>query len=160
MPRGRKVAHESKKGVYMMKNPHKYVGPITEGGVLYRSSWEERMFFYMDHNLNVIEWSSEGVAIPYIFRLDGKVHKYYPDIIAKIKTRDGIKTFVIEVKPAWQTVEPSKPKNRSLSRKERYEKEMYTYIKNVDKWEGAKEYCEKNGYEFEIFTEKEIFGKE
>ena len=69
MPRG----NEARKGVYMLKNPDKYVGPITEGGVLYRSSWEQRVFYYMDHNRNVIEWSSEGLVIPYLFKLDGKI---------------------------------------------------------------------------------------
>lgn len=158
MPKG--ASNAAKKGVYILKNPTKYVGPITDGGVLYRSSWEERVFYYMDHNLNVIEWSSEGLAIPYLFRLDGKIHKYYPDVVAKINTRDGIKTFVIEVKPLKQTMEPTKPKNRSLSRKEKYDKEMFTYIRNTDKWEEAKKYCDKHGYQFEIFTEREIFGKE
>lgn len=159
MPRGRKVSNESKKGVYLLKNPTKYVGPITDTGVLYRSSWEERVFYYMDHNLNVIEWSSEGLIIPYIFKLDGKIHRYYPDVVAKINTRDGIKTFIIEVKPAWQTIEPPKPKNRSLSRKKKYDKELYTYIKNTSKWDATREHCKKHGYEFMIFTEAEIFGK-
>ncbi len=159
MPSGRKVNYAAKKGVYQLQNPSKYNGPLTEGGVLFRSSWESRVFYYMDHNLNVVEWSSEKLIIPYVFRLDGKAHRYYPDVVAKINTKDGIKTFVIEVKPFRQTCEPTKPKNRSLERKARFEKEMHTYIKNDDKWKAAKDYCERNGYEFKIFTEKEIFGK-
>ena len=158
MPIGKR-SNEAKKGVYALKNPAKYIGPKTEGGVLFRSSWEERMFYYMDHNLNVIEWSSEELIIPYVFRLDGKVHKYYPDIVAKIQTRDGIQMFIVEVKPAKQTVEPTKPKNRSLDRKKKFDKEMFVYIKNSDKWTAARKYCEERGYRFEIFTEKEIFGR-
>ena len=145
-------------GVYRLKNPSKYTGPLTEGGVLYRSSWEARVFYYMDHNLNVIEWSSEGLVIPYIFALDGKPHRYYPDVVCKINTKDGIKTFIIEIKPKKQTVEPTKPKNRSIDRKKRYESEMFTYIKNKNKWEATEEYCKKNGYEFKLFTEDIIFG--
>jgi len=147
-----------KQGIYQLSNPSKYSGPLTDGGVLYRSSWESRVFYYMDHNLNVIEWASEELVIPYIFSLDGKPHRYYPDIVCKVNTKDGIKTFVIEIKPRKQTVEPTKPKNRSLDRKKRYESEMFTYIKNKNKWEAAKQYCEKNGYEFKLFTEDVIFG--
>ena len=152
-----KNKYEAKKGVYQLDNPGKYIGPLTDGGVLYRSSWEARVWYYMDHNANVIEWASEGLIIPYIFKLDSKVHKYYPDVVCKINTRDGIKTFIIEVKPYKQTIEPSKPKNRSLDRKHRYETELFTYSKNISKWEAAEEYCKKNGYEFKIITEKEIF---
>jgi len=151
--------YEAKKGVYQLNNPTKYVGPKTEGGVLYRSSWEQRLFYYMDHNQNVIEWSSEHIIIPYLFSLDGKIHKYYPDVVCKISTRNGIKTFIIEVKPEKQTCEPTKPKNRSIDRKKRYEQEMFTYVKNTDKWASAKKFCNDNGYEFMILTEKHIFGK-
>ena len=112
----------------------------------------------MDHNSNVIEWASEPLAVPYLFSLDGKVHRYYPDIICKIQTKHGIKQFMLEIKPAKQTVEPSKPKNRSLKRKKRYENEMFTYIKNKDKWEAAEKFCEEHGYEFKLITEADIFG--
>ena len=150
--------YEAKKGIYRLDNPSKYNGPLTKEGVLYRSTWEARVFYYMDHNSNVIEWSSEGLVIPYIFKLDGKVHKYYPDVVCKVNTNSGIKTYIIEVKPEKQTIEPTKPKNRSLSRKKRYESEMAVYIKNTSKWEATQEFCDKNGYEFKIFTEKVVFG--
>ncbi len=153
-----KSKYAAKQGVYQLQNPSKYNGPLTDGGVLYRSSWESRVFYYMDHNLNVIEWSSEGLVIPYIFALDGKPHRYYPDVVCKINTKDGIKTFIIEIKPKKQTIEPTKPKNRSLSRKKRYETEMFTFIKNTNKWDATEAYCEKNGYEFKLFTEDTIFG--
>ena len=158
MPKGKsKNKYLSKKGVYELDHPNKYVGPLTEGGVLYRSSWEARVFYYMDHNSKVIEWSSEGLIIPYVFKMDGKVHKYYPDILAKIETSSGVRTFILEIKPEKQTKEPNKPKNRSLDRKKRYESELYTYSKNLDKWEAAKTYCEKHEYEFKLITEKDIF---
>jgi len=150
--------YEAKQGILQLKNPHKYTGVKTDGGVLYRSSWEQRLFYYMDHNANVIEWSSETLIIPYLFTLDGKVHKYYPDIVCKMNTRNGIKTFILEVKPEKQTAEPIKPKNRSLDRKARYEKEMFTYVKNTDKWKAANDYCSKNGLEFMLITEKHLFG--
>jgi len=153
---GRKMSTGNLKGYYHPINPHKYKG---KGDPYYRSSWEKRCFYFFDHNANVIEWSSESIVIPYLFSLDGKVHKYYPDIICKIQTKHGIRQYILEIKPAKQTVEPSKPKNRSLKRKKRYEHEMMTYIKNKDKWKAAEEFCENNGYEFKLITESEIFGK-
>lgn len=152
-----KSKYGPKQGIYQLDNPSKYNGPLTDGGVLYRSSWESRVFYYMDHNANVIEWSSEALIIPYVFNLDGKVHKYYPDVVAKINTRDGVKVFVIEIKPKKQTVEPQKPKNRSLERKRKYEEALFTYSKNVCKWDAAKKFCENKGYEFKLITEDEIF---
>ena len=151
--------YESKKGIYQLRNPRKYIGSLTDDGVLFRSSWEERMYYYMDHNRNVIEWSVESVIVPYLFTLDGKVHKYYPDIICKVQSDKGIKTYMLEVKPSKQTQEPTKPKNRSLDRKKRYEKEMFVYAKNRDKWKAANKYCNEHGLEFMLITEKHIFGK-
>lgn len=159
----RRVNKEAKKGIYLLNNPHKYIGTLTKDGtqegVLFRSSWEERMYYYMDHNKNIVEWSAESVIIPFLFTLDGKVHRYYPDIYCKVNTRDGIKKYIFEVKPEWQTVEPQKPKNRSLERKKRFEKEMYTFVKNRDKWNAAEEWCKKNDHEFMVLTEKHIFAK-
>lgn len=152
-------SHEAKQGVYTLKNPVKYVGIKTDGGVSYRSTWEQRLYYYMDHNANVIEWSAESVIIPYVFSLDGKVHKYYPDVVCKIQTRNGIRKFVIEVKPEKQTMEPSKPQNRSIERKKRYEQELFVYAKNTDKWKAATKFCGDNDMEFVILTEKHIFGK-
>ena len=155
--RGRKSHNNLIQGYYDPINPHKYKG---KGRPFYRSSWEKRCFYFMDHNRNVIEWASESIIIPYVFSLDGKVHKYYPDIVCKIQTKEGIITYILEIKPYWQTIEPSKPKNRSTSRKKRYENEMFTYIKNRDKWEATQEFCNREGYEFKLLTEKELFNTE
>ena len=149
--------YESKKGIYQLEHPEKYKGPLTENGVLYRSTWEQRVYYYMDHNKNIIEWGAESIVIPYLFKLDGQIHKYYPDIVCKVNTKDGIKTYIIEIKPEKQTMEPKKPKNRSLSVKKKYEESLYTYAKNTSKWEAAEEFCKKNNYVFKIITEKQIF---
>ena len=158
MAKGRRANNKAKKGLYKLDFPNKYVGKTSDNGeVLYRSSWEQRVFYYMDHNKNVIEWSNETVVVPYLFKIDGKVHRYYPDVVCKAKSGEGIVTMMLEVKPKWQTVAPTKPKNRSISRKERYEKDMYTYVKNECKWEAAEAFCAKNGYIFKIITEDDIF---
>lgn len=158
---GKKSKYEAKKGWYKLVNPHRYTGKINDNGeIIYKSTWEQRCFYFMDTGPNTIEWSNETLIIPYLFTVDGKVHRYMTDIFCKMKLRDGsTKTFVIEIKPLSQTMEPTRPKNRSLKRKARYEKEMYTFVKNKCKWDAANEYCKKHNYEFRIITEQEIYGQ-
>lgn len=87
------------------------------------------------------------------------MHRYYPDIIAKIKTNEGVKKYIIEVKPLKQTKPPVKPKNSNAKRVKRYNNEMLMYIKNVDKWEATESFCKKKGYEFKIITETDLFNR-
>lgn len=143
-------------GTFDVSNKEKYVGSKPP---FYRSSYEKRIFFWCDHNKNVIEWSSETLVIPYKFRVDGKMHRYYPDVIAKIKTNDGIKKYIIEVKPLKQTKPPKKPKNSNAKRIKRYNNEMAMYIKNIDKWEATSAFCQKKGYKFKIITETDLFNR-
>ena len=155
--KGRK--YESKKGYYTLVNPQKYTGKMgSNNEILYRSTWEQRCFYYMDTNKHVIEWSNETLVIPYLLKTDGKVHRYYPDVFCKMQTNDGIKTYIIEIKPYSQTIPPTAPKNRSLKRKQRYEMEVATYVKNTCKWDATIEFAKKNDAEFIILTEKEIYG--
>jgi len=141
-------------GIYEVKNPEKYVGKKKP---FYRSSYEKRLFYYMDNNELVLEWSSESICIPYLFDVDNTNHRYYPDIIAKIKTNSGIVTYVIEIKPFKQTQPPLKPKNNNQKRLTRYNNELFMYIKNTNKWKYAEEYCKKYNYVFKIITENDIF---
>lgn len=141
---------------YPVVYKEKYVGKTAP---FYRSSYEKRIFYWCDHNDNVVQWSSEYLIIPYLFRLDGKQHKYYPDVVARIRTNDGIKTFVIEVKPLKQTMRPKPPKNKNAKALKRYKDEMVMFIKNEDKWSAASQYCKEHGYVFKIITENELFNK-
>lgn len=137
-------------------HPEKYVGkrPITV-----RSSWE-KVFIkrYLDINKSILEWSSESIVIPYIFRLDEDRHRYYPDFWAKILQSNGvIKEFIIEIKPFKETQPPKKPKRQTRSFKNR----VVTYIKNQDKWKYAEEFCQAlrgrgHNIEFKILTENEL----
>jgi hypothetical protein len=69
---------------------------------------------------------------------------------------DGsIKTMLLEVKPKAQTLEPKVPKRRT----KRFISEVMTYGVNQAKWKAAREYCEFKGWEFQIITETELFGK-
>ncbi len=108
---------------------------------------------YFDLNSSVLEWSSEEDIIPYVSPLDNRYHRYFVDFRVKIKDREGqIKTYLIEVKPFYQTQEPKADKIN----KKRYLTEVQTYVVNKSKWNAAEEYCKKKGWEFKIWTEKEL----
>jgi hypothetical protein len=64
------------------------------------------------------------------------------------------KKYIIEVKPKKQTA-PPKIKSRVTKS---YLYEMRTYAVNQAKWKAAQEFCEDNGMQFKIITEKELYG--
>lgn len=109
---------------------------------------------FFDRSPNVIEWQSEERSIAYRSPRDNAVHRYFPDFIVKMKTKDGkIAVHVIEVKPKSQTL-PPKTKKRSV----KYLEEVLRYGVNSAKWEAARAFCQRKGWKFTILTETEIFG--
>ena len=140
-----------KQGIYNPINK-KYRGKQSP---TYRSSWELKFFRWCDLNPNVVEWSSENVTIPYRIG-DGKPRRYIVDNTVMLKQRDKIKKYLIEIKPYAQT-QPPKPHGNKKKSTIIYE--QYTYAKNKSKWLAAKQWCKKNGYEFLILTERELFNK-
>ena len=138
-------------GKFKPKNYKKYKGDPTK--IYYRSLWERRFMVYCDNNPNIIEWGSEEIIIPYRSPVDKKVHRYFPDFIIKVKESTGqIKTYVIEVKPKRQTMEPKKKSRVTKS----YIYECKTYAVNQAKWKAATEFCEDRRIEFKIITEEEL----
>lgn len=140
-------------GYFKPKNPGKYKGNPTN--IIYRSRWELLVMDRFDKDPNVIWWQSEETVIPYRSPIDNRVHRYFTDFTANMKTADGkFKTVIIEVKPSGQTrppvIQEGKKKNR------RYINEVMTWGVNEAKWKAATEYCENRGYEFIILTEKEL----
>ena len=136
---------------YQPNNPKKYIGHYP---IECRSSWEIKMAQYLDLNPNVISWASEPFFIPYKFPLDENIHRYFPDYYIKMKTEKGIKELVVEVKPIKETKKPVNSRNKK-TKTAKYENEVY--IKNQYKWKYASEFCKTRGYEFIIFTEKDLF---
>jgi len=61
----------------------------------------------------------------------------------------------VEIKPYRQTIDP-KTVDQGKKRKKTILYENLNYIKNQAKWEAAKKFSEKHGYEFTILTEKEL----
>ena len=108
---------------------------------------------YFDRNPNVLQWESEEFFIPYKSKIDGRVHRYFPDFLIKVKNVDGIvETILIEVKPFYQTQPPEKKSKVT----KRFINEVKTYGINISKWEAAEEYCKDRGWKFMILTEKEL----
>ena len=141
-----------KQGRYNPRHPGKYKGNLHN--IVYRSSWELSFCRFLDNNTNVLEWSSEEIAIPYIKPTDGRIHRYFPDFWVKYKNKRGqIVQEVIEVKPATQSRTPSR---RGKHRKQQLY-ENITYAINIAKWRAATQFCNKYGMTFRLITENEMF---
>jgi len=139
------------KGFYRPKNPHKYIGDITQ--IVYRSSWELRFNEILDSNPNVIHWTSEQVVVPYIKPTDGRVHKYYVDYFVEYIDRNNeVQRDLIEIKPLKQVLQP---KHKRMTKTAMYENHVHKI--NSAKWQAAKAYAEKRGWKFRIMTERSIF---
>jgi len=138
-------------GRFVPRNPAKYVG--DHKNIIYRSSWECRVMDWLDRNDDIISWASEELIIPYISPVDNRYHRYFPDFIVKVKTKDGaFKTMMLEVKPKKQTKQPE-PRKRVTKQ---YINEVTTYVVNEAKWKAASEYCLDRGWEFKILTEDHL----
>lgn len=145
------MARNYKQGIYPPKNPSKYKG--NANNIVYRSSWELRVFKWMDDNPSVLEWASEECVIPYKSPVDQKLHRYFPDIWAKVRGADGrIKTYLLEIKPEYQANAPEVKKRIT----KQYITEVCTYAINSAKWKAAREYCMERKWEFKILTEKDL----
>jgi hypothetical protein len=138
-----------KQGVFKPKNTSKYIGKEDP---VYRSGWELKFFRFCDDNTNVVEWASESVIVPYLSPVDNKVHRYYTDGIIAIKEPAGIKKYIVEIKPKLQTLPPVKGKKRHST----MVYETVRYAQNQAKWDAARKWCQRYGYEFLILTEEHL----
>ena len=137
-------------GKFSPKNPQKYRGDFTN--IVYRSTWECRVMTWLDNNDSIIEWGSEELVIPYRSPVDNRVHRYFPDFIAKMRQKNGlVMTYIIEVKPLAQTKQPVQKKKTR-----KYLQEAATYVVNQEKWKAADIFCQEHGWKFMIMTEKEL----
>jgi hypothetical protein len=139
----------SYKGWFKPQNPRKYKG--DPNNIVYRSSWELRVMKYLDENPNVIWWASEELVIPYRSPVDQKMHRYFPDFIARVKQASKETTLVLEVKPYKQTQKPVQKRRTS-----KFIQEAATYAVNQEKWRAADIFCKEQGWQFKIITEKEL----
>lgn len=142
-------------GLFKPRNPEKYKGDPTN--IVYRSSWELRLMSHFDMHPDVIWWSSEERIIPYRSPVDNRIHRYFPDFLVHMNTKDGkTKTTLIEVKPKAQTMPPKQKEGRN--QKKKYISEVMTWGVNQQKWKAAEEYCKDREWQFMVMTEDHIFG--
>jgi len=139
----------SYKGWFSPRNQNKYKGDAKN--IVYRSSWELRVMKYLDEQPNVIWWASEELPIPYKSPVDQKIHRYFPDFIARIRQVDKEITVVMEIKPFHQT---QLPKQKRKTQK--FLQEVATYAINQEKWRAADLFCKEHGWRFMLITEKEL----
>lgn len=138
------------KGKFKPKNPLKYAGDATN--IIWRSTWEFKVMNWLDQSENVIYWSSEELVIPYYDPTSNKKRRYFPDFVIKVKKKDDtVMTYVIEVKPEYQTKEPVRKRKT-----QRFINESITYIINQSKWKAATEFCKDQGWQFKVLTERDL----
>lgn len=146
------MARSYRQGYFTPRHPEKYKGDVNN--IRYMSSWELKTHQFLDNNPNILEWSSEEYAIPYIKPTDGKIHRYYVDYWVKYRNKRGeIIEELWEVKPHKQTMPPS----RRGKRKKQQLREHIEYEINKAKWRSAQRFCETRGWKFRILTENSLF---
>lgn len=150
-----------KKGKFVPRNPGKYRGDVNN--ITFRSSWELKAFEFLDGNVNILQWGSEIVAIPYIKPenlinyKNGKhrkpiVSRYFPDLWIRVRKTDGtIVEEIIEIKPVAQT----RPSTKRNSKTRLYENNVYEI--NKAKWIAAQKWCSSRDIKFRILTELSSF---
>lgn len=139
------------RGEYKPINKEKYIG---DPNPKFRSKLEYRLMIFCDHSPLVINWSYEKIIIPYIDKTRNNTkHNYYMDFKIKMKSKNGTKTLLVEVKSEKET---KKPKESQRKKRSTYVKEMETWIRNQCKWDSAERSCKKRGWQFKILTENQL----
>lgn len=139
------------KGKFLPTKPHKYIGDASN--IVYRSSYEMKFMKWCDLNDSVLRWASEEIVIPYVSPLDRQIHRYFVDFFIEVKTKEGtIKKYLVEVKPYKFTLPPVVPKRKT----QKFISEVKQWGVNTAKWESAKRFASKQGWEFILITEKDL----
>lgn len=137
-------------GFYTPVNPEKYIQALDKTMNKhiypeYRSSWELHFYRFCDISPAVKYWSTEYINITYISPLDGKQHRYFPDVFVEFMNN---KKVIIEIKPRKQKI---------IQENKRITEDMKkTYIVNQAKWEAAKKLSESKGFTFVVMDEYDL----
>lgn len=143
-----KKARTSFKGIFRPKNPTKYLGDPNK--IIFRSSWELKLFQWLDNTPAVMQWASEEFSIPYLSPIDSRVHQYFPDALVIYKDKYGnLKKEIIEIKPYKETVMTPKASAQ----------DKLALIVNTAKWKAAAIFAGQQGMSFRVITELALFPK-
>lgn len=134
-------------GRYTLRNPTKYIG--NPNNIIFRSSWELRVFAFLDNSKAVLRWCSEEFSIPYISPLDNRMHQYFPDLFLIYLDKDGMAhKEIVEIKPLKETILTEKSTDHDKK----------AWIVNQAKWTAARAFASSKGATFRVATEVELFG--
>jgi len=137
--------------LFKPQHPEKYAG--NPNNIVCRSKLEYYFYRFFDTNPSVLAWGSEEIVIPYFNPLDRRMHRYFPDNILKVKTKDGKeKVIMAEIKPFAFCSPPKPPKRQTQG----YINRVEDYVRNQSKWKAAREWCGKKNIEFKILTENDL----
>lgn len=132
-------------GVYRVTNPNKYVGKRAPR---YRSGWEHAFMRFCDTNDHILQWASESIVIPYRHPLTGKMTNYVPDFLVVYRNKNNtMRAEVVEIKPKKQSIIESKASARDRA----------VVAVNYAKWDAATKWCRRQGLQFRVITEDDIF---
>ena len=164
---------KTKQGYYKVQNPEKYVGDPNL--VVYRSSWEFSFCKYCDFSPAIKRWSSEPVKVPYYDRIskleeckkmgldpnnprNWVVKNYNTDFWVEIdKGGDVLEKWFIEIKPKHKLKKPKPPADHApLKEQRRFNMMAKEYLINEAKFAALKEWANKNGCKFYVFTEDHL----
>lgn len=133
-------------GIFNPKNPEKYIG---RGSIKYRSSWEFKFMNFLDTHPSIKQWASEAISIKYENPVANKTKSYVPDFLIIYEDTSGNrKGELVEIKPYKET---------TLEAAGRSTKNQIQAVVNQAKWKAAAEFCKRNGLQFRVLTEHDIF---
>jgi hypothetical protein len=142
----------TKQGIYVVQNPSKYIGNKNP---VFKSTWEQNVFYMFDNNPYVKKWGYECQALPYFNPVKNKQTLYYPDIFVHLVDKNGKhKQILIEIKPDKFTRPPVLPRTRTKKAMVRHKNAQMAYAVNVSKWEAASNWCKKHHVQWMLVTEK------
>ena len=96
-PKNKDGKQKYKQGLYVPQNKDKVLKLNSQGGVYYRSSWEYKVYLWLDLNEKIKVWGAETFGIPYTMEISDKEtgvlkstsHQYFPDCYYEIMQEDG-----------------------------------------------------------------------
>lgn len=138
-------------GKFTPTNPEKYIGDVSR--ITYRSSWERVLMVYLDSTVEILKWQSEEQEIPYWNPVLGRMARYILDFAFWANTPEGVKKFMVEVKPKKETIEPKRGKSEP---DHTWADRISTWLINKAKWTAAIELAKQDGSQFIILTEDHI----
>lgn len=165
---------KTKQGYYKVKNLEKYIGGDPDL-VIYRSSWEFAFCRYCDLSPSVLRWSSEPIQIPYYDRVskleechklgldpndprNWEIKNYNTDFWFEVDRGNGdIEKIFVEIKPSYKLKKPIPPdRDAPLGVHRKFNTAAKEYLINEAKFAAAKEWAERNGAKFYVFTEQTL----